>query len=187
MCILIFVCGNTDFFMPKTKQQKQHILQELVDHIAKQTSITFVDYKGVTVHSLSTLRSELKKLSAQLVVAKKTLLAKALTEKGIDINTASMEGQVAAIFAYADSVGVVKAAAAAMRTNEHLKFIAGYFEKQIQTKEQMEAIATLPPKDELLARFVGSIASPLSGFMNVLQGNIKGLAVVLQAIAQKNT
>ena len=58
-------------------------------------------------------------------------------------------------------------------------------ENEIQSASAMIAIAQLPSRNELLARAVGSIAAPLSGFVRVLNGNVKGLVMVLNAIAQK--
>lgn len=162
--------------MPKTKEQKQEILQTLAENIKKQTAMVFVDFKGMNVRDITAFRKELRENDAELLVAKKTLLQKALREQKIDADIREMEGQIGIVFAYGDPALAVK------NTNKKLEIVGGYFEKQLQEKEPMKAIANLPSKEELLGRLVGSIASPLSGFANVLQGNIKGLVYILANI-----
>jgi len=162
--------------VPKTKEQKQEILQTLAENIEKQTAMVFVDFKGINVKDITAFRKELKENDAELLVAKKTLLQKALKEKNIDADIREMEGQVGIVFAYGDPAVAIKNA------NKKLEIVGGYFEKQLQEKEPMKAIANLPSKEELLGRLVGSIASPLSGFARVLQGNIKGLVYILANI-----
>ncbi len=171
--------------MPKTKAQKTATLQGLGKHIEKQHSILFVDYKGLKVKELLFLRKQLKGLGAKLQVAKKTLLKKALQEKGIGMDVKGMEGQVAVVFAFEDAFSPVQSVAAFARTAEKLKILGGYIENQVRDSNTMREIAFLPSKEELLGRLVGSIASPMSGFLNVMQGNIKGLIVALSAIAIK--
>ena len=173
---MYLVCGNTDFFMPKTKEQKQKILQTLAKNIEKQTAMVFVDFKGMNVKNITAFRKELKENNAELFVAKKTLLQKALKEQKIDADIREMEGQIGIVFAYDDPTLAIKSA------GKKLEIVGGYFEKQLQEKEPMKAIANLPSKEELWGRLVGSIASPLSGFVSVLQGNIKDLVYILANI-----
>ena len=171
--------------MPKTKEQKKEVLHQLNDHLDKQTAVAFVDFKGLNVKQINALRAELKQQGAKMVVAKKTLLQKAFAEKGIEADFAQIDGQIAAAFAFEDPVVAIKTIHTFAKSNEQLKIVGGYFENQIQQADQMIVIASLPSREELLAKAVGSMAAPLSGFMNVLQGNIKGLVVALSAIAEK--
>lgn len=165
--------------MPKTKAQKAETLKGLGENVGKQASILFINYKGLKVKELILLRKQLKDLGAKLQVAKKTLLKKALQERGIDMDLKNMEGQVAAIFSFQDAFSPVKAVAAFARTAENIKILGGYIEGLVRGADAMKEIASLPAKAELLGRLVGSIASPMSGFLNVMQGNIKGLIRVL--------
>ncbi len=167
--------------MPKTKTQKQTIVQSIAEYIDRQKAMVFVDYKGMGVKELSALRSQLKQAQGRLVVMKKTLFQKALKEKGIALNVKNLVGQVAAIFALDDPVAPIKSASIFAKTHDKLNILGGYFEHSEQSKETMTAIASLPSRQELLGRLVGTIASPVSGFVSVLQGNIKGLLAVLSA------
>ena len=66
--------------------------------------------------------------------------------------------------------------------NENLKILGGFLENQLRNMEEIIILAKIPSKQELLAKFIGSIKAPMSGFVNVLQGNIKGLVYVLSQI-----
>lgn len=170
--------------MPKTKQQKQEILTQLAQNVEKQNAMVFVDFKGLKVKEIAGLRKQLKQAGSKLTVAKKTLLSKALKERGIEADVKGMEGEIAAIFAFEDPIAPIKIANTFAKSSENLKIVGGYFENELQNTQTMIAIANLPSRKELLTKFVGTIAVPISGFMNVLQGNIKGLIYVLAARAK---
>lgn len=165
--------------MPKSKQQKQTILQKLGENLQLSRSLLFVNYKGLKVKDLLLLRKQLKGLGAKLQVAKKTLLGKVLKERGIDMDLRDMEGQIAAVFSFQDAFSPIKSIAMFAKTAESLKILGGYIENQVRGADAMKEIASLPSKEELLGRLAGCITSPISGFLNVMQGNIKGLIYVL--------
>ena len=68
--------------------------------------------------------------------------------------------------------------------NENLKILGGFFEDKFRSAEEIIALAKIPSKQELFAKVVGSISSPISGFVNVLQGNIRNLVYALSKINQ---
>lgn len=173
--------------MPKTKQQKQEVLAQLAENIDKQNAVIFVDYKGLNVGQITDLRKQLRSVGSKMIVAKKTLLSKVLKEKKIDANVENMDGQIAAIFAFEDPVLPMKTAHTFAKSNVHLKILGGYFENEIQNAESIVTIANLPSREELLAKLLVTMAAPMTGFVTVLQGNIKGLVVALSAIKDKKT
>ncbi|MEK7510450.1 MAG: 50S ribosomal protein L10 [Patescibacteria group bacterium] len=165
--------------MAKTKTQKQEILKRIGEHITSYTALTFVDFKGLKVKEIGELRKQLKQNKAKLMVTKKTLLSKALKEKGMDIDVNGLEGQMAVIFAFGEPIPSMKTIATFAKAHEHLKILGGYFEDTLQTLQDIIAMARLPSKEELRAMLGGTIKAPLSGFLNVLEGNMKGLISVL--------
>lgn len=145
----------------------------------------FVDFKGLKVKDLLVLRKQLKQANAKLQVTKKTLLQKVFTEKVIGIDLKKLGGEIATVFAYADPIPAVKMAYQFAKTNANLKVVGGYLDSKMYEADVLKEIANLPSKEQLLGRLVGSIASPISGFMNVLQGNTKGLIMALSAMSKK--
>ena len=69
------------------------------------------------------------------------------------------------------------------KTNENLKIVGGILGKSVLSSQEVMALSKLPSKEELLAKFVGTINAPVSGFVNVLAGNLRGLVNVLKAVA----
>jgi large subunit ribosomal protein L10 len=171
--------------MPKSKAQKQGVIEDLKNLLKKQSSLVFVDYKGIDVKSLGSLRAELKKIGAKLKVAKKTLLQKAIIEEKLTIDLKDMEGQLGVVFALQDALAPTKAVSAFAKAHQSFNILGGYFDNQLQGAEQVQILASLPSREALLGMLVGTLAAPLSGFLNVVGGNTKGLVVALAAIRDK--
>jgi len=168
--------------MALTKAQKQKIVDDLKEKVDKQKSIVLASIVGVKVKGLTRLRKEMKKQDCELKVAKKTLISLAFKEKKIDIDTKKLEGEVALSFGYRDEILPFKILYDFSKEDENLKILGGLIGQELLTREKAIELAQLPTKEELLARLVGSIFSPISGLVNVLQGNIKGLMYALSAI-----
>lgn len=170
--------------MALTKQQKQNITEDLKEKIDRQKSIVFVDLKGLKVKDLFGLRKEIKTAGGQLKVAKKTLIKLVLGKAGLKLQE-ELEGEIALVFAFEDSFSPLKKAYQLSKSNKNLKILAGFFDKKYIEKEEIIVLAQLPGREELLGRLVGSISSPISGFVNVLQGNLRNLVYVLSQIKPK--
>ncbi|MBU0546975.1 MAG: 50S ribosomal protein L10 [Patescibacteria group bacterium] len=171
--------------MPKTKEQKKLILEKLKEKIAKQKAMIFVDFKGLKVEDLSKLRNELSQKDSQLMVEKKTLIKKALEENKIDSNPREMEGEIALVFGFKDELAPIKVIYGFSKKNNFLKILGGYINSQKQeflNSEDIITLGQLPSRKELLANLLGTLTAPISGFENVLNGNIKGLLRVLSSI-----
>jgi len=165
--------------MSQTKEQKKETVEKLKENIDKQKSIVFVAYEGLKASDIFNLRKILKKAGCSFIIAKKTLLNIALKERKINLNTRELEGQVGLIFGLENEVSSAKLSYKFQKENGNLKILGGFFENNIISAENVLELAKIPSKQELLAKFVGTISAPISGFANVLQGNIKGLISVL--------
>ncbi|PIS17220.1 MAG: 50S ribosomal protein L10 [Candidatus Nealsonbacteria bacterium CG09_land_8_20_14_0_10_42_14] len=168
--------------MALTKTQKQKIVDDLKEKVDKQKSIVLASIVGVKVKGLTRLRKEMKKQDCELKVAKKTLISLAFKGKKIDIDTKKLEGEVALSFGYRDEILPFKILYDFSKEDENLKILGGLIGQELLTREKAIELAQLSTREELLARLVGSIFSPISGLVNVLQGNIKGLMYALSAI-----
>lgn len=168
--------------MALTKVQKQKILEGLKEKIAKQKAIVFVDLTGLKVKDSSVLRKKIKTEGNDIKVAKKTLIKLALKSAGLDMDIKGLKGEIAMVFGLKDEITPAKTVWQFSKENPNLKILAGILENKIVTLDKVIELAQLPTKEGLLGRLVGSVAAPMSGFMNVLQGNIKGLIYALSAI-----
>lgn len=173
--------------MSKTKEQKRTILKQLNDKIAKAKSIIFTKYSGLTVKENEDLRLRLRQENNEYYVAKKTLFGLALKDKaiaGLDIK--KLEGQIAAIFGYSDEVSPAKIVGQFKKDKEgKIEFVGGILENKYIGISEVVNLATLPSKQELYAKIVGSINAPVSGLVNALAGNFRNLTGVLNTISEK--
>ncbi len=141
-------------------------------------SIVMADASGLSVNLQRELRQAVKLAGGELIVVKNTLLQLALGVKEL------LPGPTITLLAYEDEIAPIKALAEFAKVHELPKIKAGFLAKEPLTKDQVEALANLPTKIELLAKTVGSLKSPLYGIVNVLQGNIKKLIYALKAVSE---
>jgi len=171
--------------MAQTKEQKSKVLEDLKDKLTKKKAIFIVDFKGLRVKDIADLRKKLRAIEAKVMIVKKTLARIAFKEQGIDLDTKKLEGEMALAFGFGDELLPAKTIYEFSRGNKNLKVLGGYIDSQkneFLTAEQVIELAQLPSKQELLGRFVGSVASPMSGMLNALQGNLRGLVIALSSI-----
>jgi large subunit ribosomal protein L10 len=169
----------------QTKEQKKSIIDTLAERLKNSKAIVFSDYKGLMVKDMMALRKELNREGADLKVAKKTLINLAFKKAGMEFDALKMEGQLAVATSEKDEVVAAKIIAAVSKNNENLKIRGGFLGNQEMSADEVMALAKLPSKQELLAKLVGTINAPVSGFVNVLAGNIRGFVQVLKAISEK--
>jgi large subunit ribosomal protein L10 len=175
--------------MPKSKQQKRDVLAGLADKIQRAKSIVFTSFNALTVKDNEELRSKLRAENSEYYVAKKTLLGLAFKKNPIEgLDVKSLDGKVAAIFAYEDEVAPAKVVQGFRKDREDkIAFIGGVLEGRFLSQTDMESLAKLPSKKELYAKMVGSMNAPISGFVNVLAGNLRGLVTALKAIGDSKS
>jgi len=171
--------------MVLTKERKKKILDQLKDKIAKQKVVIFVDFTGLKVKDIFSLRKKLKTADSQLKVAKKTLTQIAFKESGLEIDIKKLKGEIALAFGFKDEISPAKIVYQFSQENPNLKILGGMVESQkfeFLSTEQIIELAKLPTREELLERLTRSVSAPISNFVNVLEGNIKGLIYALNAI-----
>jgi len=175
--------------MPKSRAQKKVISEGIDQKIKAAKSIVFTSFNGLTVSKAEELRNKLKAEGSEYLVAKKTLLKIALTNNNInDVDEKGLDGKLAVVFGYQDEVTPAKVVNEFIKTNEaNLQINGGILENRFISKEQVISLAKLPSKLELLSKLVGTINAPVSGFVNVLAGNLRGFVTVLKAIEEKKS
>jgi large subunit ribosomal protein L10 len=171
--------------MAKNKVQKDQDLQELSGKLSKAKSVVFTDYRGTTVKDMDKFRGALRKEQVFSKVYKLTLVKKAMKEAGVSGDIADYKTPVILSISEEDETSparVIKNLAKEVKT---LKILEGIVDKSVIAASQVNALADLPGKDQLRAQLVGTLNAPISGFVNVLAGNIRGLINVLNAMASK--
>jgi len=163
--------------MAVSKQQKVEILEKLVENIKGAASIGFTQTNGVTVAEFDELRGELRKVGTSYTIAKKTLIRKAIKDAlDIDIDIKNLPGQVGIICSREDAI------AGLSKTNDFVKkhakqekllWVASIFEGAFKDLEETKVIASMPSKETLLSRLVGSMKSPISALARFMDAAAK--------------
>ncbi len=170
--------------MAKSRQKKEQSLTEVTSLLKDARGVVFADYAGLTVKDMQELRRALRAKGVAYEVIKKTLLARALKAAGLaSVDAAALQGMVSVAVSGTDEVEAAKQLVEFAKTHEKLKVLGGVLEASFVDKAKVAALAKLPGKQELLGKFVGTLSAPLSGFVNVLQGNLRGLVQVLSQVA----
>jgi large subunit ribosomal protein L10 len=171
--------------MAVTRQKKEEVLKELIDKFGKSKSVVFADYRGLDVAGISDLRKQLREKEAEMKVAKKTLINLAAKESKVEIDPSYMEGPIAATFSYNDPLSGIQALFKFSKENDKLKLLGGVINGEVVGPDVIEKYAKLPSHQELLAKFVGSAKSPVSGFVGLLGNVLGGFVRVLSAYKDK--
>ena len=171
--------------MPKSRQQKQALTDELADKLRRMKSVVFTSISGYTMKDADALRTKGRSEGVEFLVTKKTLLARALEAAGVTASVDHLEGSVLTSIGYQDEVAPAKLLAAFGKDREGIKILSGILEGKQLDAASVKTSAKLPGKQELFAKLVGSLNAPASGFVNVLAGNLRGLVNVLNAIKDK--
>ena len=173
--------------MPSEKilQQKKEIVKELAEKIKGAKTIVFADYRGLTVEQDTELRNALRKAGVEYKVVKNTLTRFAAIENGISGIDTYLNGPTAMATSTTDPVAPAKVLAEFAKKYQKLELKVGVVEGKVIDVDGIKALAELPPREVLIAKVLCGFNAPISGFVNVLNANIRGLAVALNAIAEK--
>ena len=173
--------------MAKTRKQKEKLVKEYADKIEKAKSAVILDYKGLKVKDSEELRGKLLENGSEFVVTKNSLLKLAFKKRGISIPEEYYTKPLAITFSYQDEILGLKEFDIFAKNHQELEVIGGFMGEEYLEADRVNALASLPSKDELYAKVVGTIAAPLSGMVNVLSGNIRGLVNVLNQYKEQKS
>jgi large subunit ribosomal protein L10 len=164
--------------------RKENAVRELRDRLAASQNLFFTDYAGLTVEEITKLRGELRKDGNTYAVVKNTLFLIAAGDVAKQLEQ-FLAGPTGVVFAGADPVAPAKALKTFSDNTKKVAVKAAFIDGRVVDAKQVETLASLPSKQELLAKLVGSLSSPLRGLVTVLSGNQSGLVRVLNAIREQ--
>ncbi len=173
--------------MPSTKvlEQKKAAVQEIAEKLRSAVSGVLVDYRGLTVEQDTNLRRELRNAGVEYKVVKNTLTRFAANETGFEGLEPYLQGPTSLAMTYEDPVAAAKVLVKFAKDYEALEIKAGFVDGKVVNFDEIKALADLPSREVLIAQVLGGLNAPISGFANVLNANLKGLVVALNAIAEK--
>ena len=169
--------------MPNVKNQETLVkIKEDLDGIS---AMWVVDYRGLTVKEVQALRANIREARGSMKVYKNTLMHIALKELGLPTLDSMLEGPSAFVFAGSDVAAAAKVVKNFAKDNDNLQIKGGLMEGAEVSAAEVEAIASLPSREELLAQIAGAISGVARGLAVALNGVPSGLAQVTKAVADQ--
>lgn len=164
-------------------QQKIEQVNKLKEILKDKPNIFILNFSKVTVKDITILRQKIKEKGSNYIVAKNTLLKRAFEESGIQSLNEYLEGPTAIVVSPSKPEEVAKILIDYSSQNTEFYFKGGYIDQKPEKAESLKALATLPPKEELIGRVLFMLNNPIQRLVNVLSSPLSGLCRVLQAIA----
>lgn len=172
--------------MPKSKKQKETTVADLKTGLQQAKAVVFANFQGLTVAQSEELRKISRAENVEMLAAKKSLVKRALEEAGITgVDPSTFEGGVATFIAQNDEIIAAKIVQGFAKRHEIVKIFGGILEGKFIDSAMVKSLAALPSKKELLGKLVGTMNAPISGFVNVCAGTLRGFMNVLNAYKDK--
>ena len=166
---------------------KQAIVAELKEKLTGAKGAVLVNYRGLTVAQDTKLRRQLREAGVEYRVVKNTMTRIAAQEAGLEGLDAYLEGPTAMAISTTDPVAPAKIITDFVKEHklQVLEVKAGLVEGNVIDENGVKALASLPSREVLIAKMLGSMQSPITGLVNVLQGSIRNLVYALDAVRQQ--
>lgn len=166
-------------------ESKQLVVDEITDRLQRSVSAVLTDYRGLNVTEATKLRKELRDAGIEYRVLKNTLTRLAADRVGLAGLKKDLVGPIAIAFSYDDPVAPARILAKFAKDYKKLVLKSGILEGKIIDVDGVTALAELPSREILLSQVLAGFQAPVSGFVNVLQGNLRNFACVINAIKEQ--
>jgi large subunit ribosomal protein L10 len=169
------------------KDEKEKQVAWLRDQFQGVRAVFLVDYKGLTVGEMNTLRSEVRARGGSLKVLKNTLVRLAYSNSDVECLGPDLVGPRAAVWTHSDEgvPALAKTLVDFAKTHPNLGLVKGELQGQVFEASDLEGLAKLPSREELLSRLLGTMIAPISAFVGTLAAVPRSFLTVLKAIEDK--
>jgi large subunit ribosomal protein L10 len=169
------------------RQEKAVVIEEVAAQVATAQSIVIAEYRGLDVASVTVLRKSARESGVYLRVLKNSLARRAVTGTAFESLSEQLSGPL--IYGIStDPVAAAKVLSDFAKTNDKLVIKAGALPNNLLTTDGVKALATMPSRDELLAKLLGTLQAPIVQFVRTLNEVpskfVRGLAAVRDAKAE---
>ena len=166
------------------RTQKESFVSALRERINRAPVLYLTDFTGLDVKAMTKLRSSLRKSGAEYLVVKNRLAKQAFEEtEGFPDISGSLEGPTGVVFGYEDVVTAAKTLSDFAKEHEQRPvFKLGVMEGQVLQPEQIDKLAKLPPREQLLAELAGALEAPMAALAAAMEGKVQEMAGLLDAL-----
>ncbi len=167
------------------RKDKEVFVNELTDRLRTNNNFILTDYKGLNVEEMTDLRNKMHKVGCEFKVVKNTLARLAMKNLNLEKLIEYLQGPTAIAVEKSDIIAATKTLVDFSRQHENLKIKGGFLEGHVILPQELESLAKLPSKEVLLAKLCLSLQAPIIRFSGVLQGLVRNLVFLLDAISKK--
>ena len=168
------------------KEEKGEMIDQIKELIKKSPSMFLVDYRGVNVADINKIRSDFRKEGVIYKVFKNTLFKKALEQSGgFEKFNPQLIGMIGVAFTGDNFVSAAKVIKKYFDEKQKLSFKGCYIDSVYYGADQLNTIASMPTKDEIMAGIVRSVAAPATGIVGAINAVIRDLVSVIDEVAKK--
>ena len=170
-----------------SRVSKDLIIKEIEKEIKRGEPFFVARHDAVPASNIDKLRAKLRGSKTRYFVVKNTLGQKAFERAKLQDIADKIQGACGIAFTSGDAVASSKVLMEFAKENESFKVQAGYMGGRLMSVDQVKVLASLPSREVLLAKVVGTMQAPISGFVNVLAGTLRKLVNVVDAIQKKKS
>ncbi len=167
------------------RTEKTESIDKMQGEIGQATNAFLIDFRGITVPQVTELRRQVRDTESQYLVVKNTLALLALKDSPMIGLKDQFSGHTAVAYNSGDPVALAKALTKFAKDVPAVQFKGAMLDGQIVAASQIESIASLPSREELIGKMLFLMLYPIQGLVTVLNANIRNLAVVLDQIAKQ--
>lgn len=167
------------------RDEKAQAISEFNESIGKATNAFLIDFKGITVPQVTELRKQVRESGSEYVVVKNTLALIAVKDSPLKTLEKHFSGMTAVAFNKTDAVALAKALTKFAKDVPTVQFKGAMLNGQIVPATEIQNIANLPTRPELVSKLLFLLQSPMRNLATVLNANIRNVAVVLSQIAKQ--
>ncbi|NQY73288.1 MAG: 50S ribosomal protein L10 [Candidatus Margulisbacteria bacterium] len=167
--------------------EKVDAVKTIRERIEASSVTVFADYRGLSVQDMTELRKQCRAINSDMTVIKNTLIRRALGDLGLNFSPKILEGPTVLVNTKDDPGKIAKAIYSFIKEKGFLAVKGGVLDGSMLEESTLKALSKLPSRDELIARTVGGLKSPISGLVMTLASPIRGFIGVVQAIKTKKT
>lgn len=169
----------------QTLKAKQAVVEDIKEKLEKSQSLVFLDYRGLTVEEVTNLRVQMRQAGVEYRVLKNTMIKKAADELNIEGLDSILEGPTAVAFGFDDPVAPAKILVDFIKKAKKTEIKAGMLNGRVVSVKEVQALAELPSREELIAKMLGSLNAPVQGLVMVLSGVMRNFVCALNAIKEQ--
>ena len=164
---------------------RQKMANSVKEGISKKSSTFVVSYRGISSAKMNILRKDLRRKKAEVLVSKTSVARIALKEANQESLAASIEGQMALILSNADASEVSKVLVNFAKNYEGFVVRGGVLDGAFLTEEEVKTLSSLPSREALLAKLMGTMNAPLTRFAGALNGKTRDMISILKQKSEK--